>query len=56
MFCLLKNEKDELYKGIGLAINEFKSIELINGEMWINGIIHFPTDRIMEIKIKEGDD
>lgn len=56
MFCLLTNEKNEPYKNVGLAINEFNSIELKNGEVWINGIIHFPANKIMEIKIQEGDD
>lgn len=54
MTCLLTNEKNELL--INVAIEKFQSIELKNGEMWINGIIHFPADNILEIKVKEGDD
>lgn len=56
MFCLLTNEENKLYQNIGLAITKFNSIELKNGEVWINGIIHFPANKIIEIKIKEGDD
>lgn len=56
MSCFLVNENNDLYHGIGLAVEEFKSIELKNGEVWINDIIHFPANKIMEIKIKEGDD
>ena len=54
MTCFIVNEKNEL--AIGLAIEKFNKIELKNGEMWINGTIHFPTEKILEIKIKEGDD
>lgn len=54
MSCFLVNEKNELV--VNLAIEEFQSIELKNGEMWINNIIHIPTKNILEIKIKEGDD
>ena len=56
MSCFLVNEKNELYKNIGLIIEEFKKIELKNGELWINDFVHIPTDKILEIKIKEGDD
>ena len=56
MVCLLTNEKEELYQNIGLGIIKFNSIELKNGEVWINGIIHFPANKIIEIKIQEGDD
>ena len=56
MVCLLTNEKNELYQGLGIAINKFNSIELKNGEVWINGIIHFPANKIIEITIQEGDD
>ena len=56
MVCLLINEKNEMYQGLGIAINKFNSVELKNGEMWINGIIHFPANKIIEIIIQEGDD
>lgn len=56
MQCFLTNEKDELYQNLSSFIAEFQSLELKNGEVWINGIIHFPADKIMEIKIFEGDD
>lgn len=54
MTCFVINEKNELV--VDLGIEKFISVELKNGEMWINGIIHFPTKNILEIKIKEGDD
>lgn len=56
MSCFLVNEKNELYQDIGLVVEKFNSIELKNGEVWINGVIHFPANKILEIKIQEGDD
>jgi len=55
MTCFLVNEKNELF--VGLAIEKFISVELKNGEIIINNIIHLPADKILEIKIdsKEED-
>ena len=54
MACFVTNEKNELV--VDLAIEKFISVELKNGEVWINGIIHFAANKIIEITIQEGDD
>ena len=54
MTCFLIDENNELF--VGLAIEKWKTIELIDGEMWINGIIHIPTEDILEIKIKRNNE
>ena len=48
MSCFLENEKGEL--AIPLSIEKFKSVELKDDKLVINGIIQIPTEDILAIK------
>lgn len=52
MVCFIVDEENNLV--VDLAIMKFMNVELKDNELWINNAIHFPTENILEIKIKNG--